>query len=210
VVEIDERLVLSREGETLPEHRAKDGSGALQLREVTGITGERLLVERAPDEAAVRSALTAVHAAGIRAVAIAFMHSYAYPEHERIVGRIAGELGFTQVSLSSEVMPMVKIVPRGYTACADAYLTPHIVKYVDSFRSGFAQGLASAPGRPCATQLSFMQSDGGLTPVEFFSGHRAILSGPAGGVVGYALTTWDAQRKQPIVAFDMGGTSTGA
>ncbi len=98
-------------------------------------------------------------------------------------------------------------MPRGYTACADAYLTPHIVKYVSSFKAGFEGGLkARASGN--GVQLSFMQSDGGLTPVEFFSGHRAILSGPAGGVVGYALTTWDAATRQPIVAFDMGGTST--
>lgn len=82
---------------------------------------------------------------------------------------------------------------------ADAYLTPHILRYVHSFMSGFADLKPS--------QVSFMQSDGGLAPVTSFSGHRAILSGPAGGVVGYALTTYPVERK-PVVGFDMGGTST--
>ncbi|KAL4234607.1 hypothetical protein ACF0H5_006248 [Mactra antiquata] len=124
-----------------------------------------------------------------------------YDEHERKVGEIAKQLGFTQVSLSSEVMPMVRIVPRGYTACADAYLTPCIQKYVEGFASGFKGGLQDM-------RVLFMQSDGGLTPVESFLGSRAILSGPAGGVVGYALTTYNNETKMPVIGFDMGGTST--
>ncbi|XP_050420329.1 5-oxoprolinase isoform X2 [Adelges cooleyi] len=94
-------------------------------------------------------------------------------------------------------MPMVKIVPRGFTACADAYLTPHIQKYVQSFASGFKNNLKDV-------NILFMQSDGGLTPMDSFNGSRAILSGPAGGVVGYTATT----PYKPIIGFDMGGTST--
>ena len=197
VVEVDERLVLVRPGEELPEHVA-------HLPIVTGTTGEPLVVERAPDDAVVTAELRALLAAGIHSVAICFLHSYTYGAHEEAVGALAASLGFTQVSLSSRVMPMVKIVPRGYTAAADAYLTPHIQAYIASFKAGFQGGLEEEGG----TRLSFMQSDGGLSPVGSFSGHKAVLSGPAGGVVGYALTTWNDVTKQPICAFDMGGTST--
>lgn len=100
-------------------------------------------------------------------------------------------------------MPMVKIVPRGTSATADAYLTPCIKDYIKGFVSGFDDGFKNG-----TTQLQFMQSDGGLVPVSNFSGFKAILSGPAGGVVGYALTTFDLQSKVPVIGFDMGGTST--
>jgi 5-oxoprolinase (ATP-hydrolysing) len=211
VLEVDERLILSSpaglengEDGILPQHKDK-ATGKPFLKEVTGTTGEKLLVEKEPDLASLRVSLQAILDSGIRAVAIVFMHSYAYPNHEISVGTLAKEMGFEQVSLSSEVMPMVKIIPRGFTASADAYLTPHTRAYINSFAKGFENQLKSTPDKHCDTQLSFMQSDGGLTPVEYFSGHRAILSGPAGGVVGYALTTWNAQKvkKAPIVAFDM-------
>jgi 5-oxoprolinase (ATP-hydrolysing) len=203
VVEVDERLVLEKggSGEELPALAGKEV--------VVGSTGERLIVERAPDAAAVRRQLEAVRARGIDSIAVVLLHSYAYPQHERLVAEQARALGFSQVSLSSEVMAMVKAVPRGFTACADAYLTPHITRYVQSFKSGFANALESTADAPCTVRLSFMQSDGGLTPVEYFSGHRAILSGPAGGVVGYARTTYDpSEGRSQLVAFDMGGTST--
>ena len=115
---------------------------------------------------------------------------------------MAAELGFTQVSLSSRVMPMVKMVPRGLTTCIDAYLTPVINSYLRSFKSGFDSGLAQN------VRVSFMQSDGGLAPMDAFSGHRAILSGPAGGVVGYAATSYRPEAPQAVIGFDMGGTST--
>ena len=108
------------------------------------------------------------------------------------MGALAVDMGFTQVSLSSSLMPMVKLVPRGYTAAADAYLTPHILAYVQRFKAGFEHGLeppppgaaaaAAAPSPP--PSLLFMQSDGGLASAACFSGHRAVLSGPAAGVVG--------------------------
>ena len=97
------------------------------------------------------------------------------------VGRLAKEMGFSQISLSSRVMPMIKLVARGDTTMTDAYLNPHIQDYLTSFRSGFSDHLEK-------TGLLFMQSDGGLAPADDFTGSRAILSGPAGGVVGFAMT----------------------
>ena len=95
--------------------------------------------------------------------------------------QIASEMGFGHISLSHQVMPMVRIVPRGFTACVDAYLTPCIKRYLDGFCNGFENNLKN---------VSFMQSDGGLIDMANFNGSRAILSGPAGGVVGYAKTAY--------------------
>jgi 5-oxoprolinase (ATP-hydrolysing) len=125
-------------------------------------------------------------------------------EHEKQLGKLAASVGFTHISLSNEIMPMIKIVPRGTSTTADSYLTPCIQNYIKGFVDGFDDGLKNG-----STSLQFMQSDGGLVPVDNFSGFRAILSGPAGGVVGYALTTYSDQQKQPVIGFDMGGTSTG-
>ncbi|MEQ2175436.1 hypothetical protein GOODEAATRI_017948, partial [Goodea atripinnis] len=123
---------------------------------------------------------------------------FSWSDHEKAVGSLARRLGFTQVSLSSEVMPMVRAVPRGYTVCADAYLTPKIHQYLKGFIAGFEGGLKDV-------DVLFMQSDGGLTPMEQFCGSRAILSGPAGGVVGYAITSYSQMEKTPVIGFDMGG-----
>lgn len=116
--------------------------------------------------------------AGITSLAIVLAHSFACPEHEIQVGAIAAELGFTHVTMSHQAMPMVRLVNRGYTACAEAYLTPHVERYLESFTAGFKNKLAGV-------DVLFMQSDGGLTNMQGFRGARAILSGPAGGVVGY-------------------------
>lgn len=124
-------------------------------------------------------------------------------DHENSIGDLAQSIGFTYISLSNDVMPMVKIVPRGTSAVADAYLTPCIQKYIQGFVSGFDDGFEA--GR---TKLQFMQSDGGLVPVNNFSGFKAILSGPAGGVVGYSATSYE-DGQDPVIGFDMGGTSTG-
>ena len=197
VVEVDERVVLLKEGECV--HNAE---------EILGISQERLYVEKSIDETEVEDILRNILAKGIKSLAVVLMHSYTYREHELIVKRIAEQLGFEQVSLSSEVMPMVRIVPRGCTTCVDAYLTPVIKRYLASFCQGFDEGLKKV-------QVNFMQSDGGLTPMESFCGNRAILSGPAGGVVGYAMTTsipiegsGSEVKNMPVIGFDMGGTST--
>ncbi|MBT5795227.1 MAG: 5-oxoprolinase, partial [Deltaproteobacteria bacterium] len=190
VVEVDERVRIVREDEK--------NSQDSRLEIVEGTTGEEFAVLAKPDLAVVRQELNAVFEKGIRAVAVVFLHAYAFPEHERQIGVIAREIGFEQISLSHEVMPMVKMVARGDTTTVDAYLTPHIRNYLQSFRSGFSDNLENS-------QLLFMQSDGGLTDSGKFKGSNAILSGPAGGVVGYAVTT---DLGQPVIGFDMGGTST--
>ncbi|XP_037237112.1 5-oxoprolinase isoform X3 [Falco rusticolus] len=193
VIEVDERLIPHQPGCRLP--------GKETLPVLEGSTGASLLVQRPLELSALRQELEGVLARGIRSLAVLLLHSYAWPGHEEQVGALARELGFQHVSLSSAVAAMVRAVPRGYTACADAYLTPCIHRYLESFRAGFAHQLQEVP-------VLFMRSDGGLTPMEHFSGARAILSGPAGGVVGYAMTTYRREDGQPVIGFDMGGTST--
>ena len=190
VIEVDERVRIIKDSEK------SDPDSGLEIAE--GTTGEKFAVLAKPDLESVSKELEAVFEKGILAVAVVFLHAYAFPEHERQIGKIADEIGFEQISLSHEVMPMVKMVARGDTTTVDAYLTPHIRNYLESFRSGFSDNLEKS-------QLLFMQSDGGLTDSGNFKGSNAILSGPAGGVVGYAVTT---ELGQPVIGFDMGGTST--
>ncbi len=189
VIEVDERLRLVRPEEVVEEEL------------LSGVTGEQFAVLARPDLAVLRPQLEELLKRGINSLAVVFLHAYACPQHEEAVGELAEELGFSQVSLSSSVIPMVKLVSRGDTTMVDSYLTPHIRDYLESFKKGFADRLVD-------TQLLFMQSDGGLAPAEDFTGSRAILSGPAGGVVGYAMTTYNRETKKPVIGFDMGGTST--
>uniref|UniRef100_F6XQF8 5-oxoprolinase, ATP-hydrolysing n=1 Tax=Macaca mulatta TaxID=9544 RepID=F6XQF8_MACMU len=188
VLEVDERVVL---------HRGEAGTGT----PVKGRTGDLLDVQQPVDLGTLRGKLEGLLSRGIRSLAVVLMHSYTWAQHEQQVGALARELGFSHVSLSSEAMPMVRIVPRGHTACADAYLTPAIQRYVQGFRRGFQGQLKDV-------QVLFMRSDGGLAPMDAFGGSRAVLSGPAGGVVGYSATTYQQEGGQPVIGFDMGGTST--
>ena len=162
-------------------------------------------VEKAPDLAAVRRDLEAAKADGIDAVAIVFMHAYRYPEHERQVAALAREMGFGQVSVSHEVSPLIKLVGRGDTTVVDAYLSPILRRYVSQVSTDLHSGSAAASKDP--TRLMFMMSSGGLTAAELFQGKDAILSGPAGGVVGMAQTGHEAGFER-LIGFDMGGTST--
>ena len=155
-------------------------------------------VIRPLQEAQVRRALQAAHDAGLRAVAVAFLHGYLNPVHEVRVGEMAREMGFTQVSLSHQASRLAKLVGRGDTTVADAYLSPILRRYVDQ-----VQG---ALGASCA-RLLFMQSNGGLTDARLFQGKDAILSGPAGGIVGMVKTAQAAGFSR-LIGFDMGGTST--
>ncbi|MEN8219886.1 MAG: hydantoinase B/oxoprolinase family protein [Pseudomonadota bacterium] len=145
---------------------------------------------------AVRPALEAAHRQGIDSVAIVFMHAYRYPKHEQQVAALARELGFTQISVSHQVSPLIKLVSRGDTTVVDAYLSPILRRYVDSV----ARELGDV-------KLLFMQSNGGLTDAHLFQGKDAILSGPAGGYVG-AVKTSTLAGFHKIINFDMGGTST--
>ncbi len=153
------------------------------------------------EEASARDALQSAFDDGIRGVAIAFMHAYLNPAHERRVAAIAREIGFTQVSTSHGTSPLIKLVGRGDTAVVDAYLTPILSRYVEQVRS------ALDPQDTRATRLMFMQSNGGLTDAALFQGKDAILSGPAGGVVGMVKTA-ELAGFDRIIGFDMGGTST--
>ena len=148
------------------------------------------------DEPAAVAALAAAFADGIRAVAVAFMHAWAHPAHEQRVGALARAAGFTQVSLSHQASPLPRIVPRADTTVVDAYLSPILRRYVE-------QVAAELPG----VRLYFMQSSGGLAEARSFQGKDAILSGPAGGIVGAARTAAMAGFER-IIGFDMGGTST--
>jgi 5-oxoprolinase (ATP-hydrolysing) len=133
---------------------------------------------------------------GIAAVAVVGMHGHLHPEHEQATGKLAAAVGFTQISLSSEVSPLMKLVSRGDTTVADAYLSPVLRRYVDSVA-------AELPG----TRVMFMQSNGGLAEAGRFRGKDAILSGPAGGIVGMARMSQLAGFDR-VIGFDMGGTST--
>ncbi len=166
VVEIDERY--SAEGEVLT---ALDAAGA-------------------------RTALQGAFDDGIRSVAICFMHGYRYTDHEAAVADIAREIGFTQVSVSHEVSPLMKFVGRGDTTVVDAYVSPILRRYVDLIAAQVGDA-----------RLMFMQSNGGLADARFFQGKDSILSGPAGGIVGAAQTAHMAGFDK-IIGFDMGGTST--
>ncbi len=155
---------------------------------------------------------------GIRSCAIVFMHGYRYSEHEKQVAKIAKEIGFTQISVSHEVSPLMKLVSRGDTAVVDAYLSPILRRYVeqvtsqlieaDSGNEGLLMPNAQCP-MPNAQfpKLMFMQSNGGLVDAAQFQGKNSILSGPAGGIVGAVQTSKKAGFDK-IITFDMGGTST--
>ncbi|KAF2664480.1 5-oxoprolinase [Microthyrium microscopicum] len=216
VVEVEERVTLEDYAED-PERSQTDAPSidsakAKDAKVVKGLSGEAVRILKTLDEDGLRKQLQEVFDAGIKSVAVCLMHSYTFPEHENIVGKVARDIGFGHVSLSSELMPMIKLVPRATSACADAYLTPAIRKYIDGFSQGFEGGLGTKSVQKeegnKGARCEFMQSDGGLVDVAGFSGLRAILSGPAGGVVGYALTSYDPETKIPVIGFDMGGTST--
>src|SRR5438128_3534165 len=141
---------------------------------------------------------------GIRACAIVLMHGYRYPEHERRLAQLARTIGFTQISVSHDVSPLMKLVSRGDTTVVDAYLSPILRRYVDEVERDLVGSAAGTPARP---RLQFMQSNGGLTDAHRFQGKDAILSGPAGGIVGMVRTS-EAAGFSKVIGFDMGGTST--
>ena len=179
------------------------------------------------DTRQVEEQLKALYDEGFRSLAIVFVHSYTYPQHEEIVGNLARKIGFEHVSESSKLVPMIKMVLRGVSSTADAYLTPILRQYLDGFFSGFDKSLKEGTYHAdelahegaleyhlrCAisdrllgkrgARVEFMASDGGLVDLNNFSGLKSILSGPAGGVVGYALTSWDGRpgKKVPVIGY---------
>ncbi|KAN0108408.1 Hydantoinase/oxoprolinase N-terminal region domain containing protein [Hyaloscypha variabilis] len=217
VVEIDERVTLEDYAEDPERHITKveghdSQNGAANQDLVRGLSSEAIRILQRPQEETVKKQLQEVFDSGIRSIAVCLMHGYTFSDHEALVGRLARDIGFSHVSLSHELMPMIKLVPRATSACADAYLTPAIKKYIAGFQKGFEGGLGTSnvqnESGTMGARCEFMQSDGGLVDVDKFSGLKAILSGPAGGVVGYALTSYDPETNTPVIGFDMGGTST--
>ncbi|MDI1365572.1 MAG: hydantoinase/oxoprolinase family protein, partial [bacterium] len=166
----------------------------VEIDERISVEGEVL---RPLDEASARQGLQAAFDAGFRAVAIVLMHGFRFADHEARVGAIARDIGFSQVSISHEVSPLMKLIGRGDTTVVDAYLSPILRRYVDRVAGELGED----------TRLLFMQSNGGLTDARAFRGKDAILSGPAGGVVDMARTAAQAGFDR-VIGFDMGGTST--
>ncbi|NEZ05189.1 5-oxoprolinase [Wenzhouxiangella sp. XN201] len=148
------------------------------------------------DEDRVREQLESLRDKDIRALAVILMHGYRYPDHEKRIGDIAEELGFEQVSLSHRVSPLIRFIGRGDTTVVDAYLSPVLKRYADRVAAHLGN-----------VRLQFMKSDGGLTDAASFAGKDAILSGPAGGIVGSVRTAAMAGLER-VIGFDMGGTST--
>ncbi|WP_069173180.1 hydantoinase B/oxoprolinase family protein [Streptomyces griseus] len=153
-------------------------------------------IVRPLDRAAVAERLAQVRGEGVRSAAIVLMHGYRHPDHEKAVAAEAGDAGFTQVSCSHEVSPLIKLVPRGDTTVVDAYLSPILRRYVEEVAAELS-----------GIRLMFMQSSGGLREAAHFRGKDAVLSGPAGGVVGMVRTSEQAGYDR-VIGFDMGGTST--
>ncbi len=154
-------------------------------------------VHAALDEASARAALQQHFDRGLRSIAIALMHGYRFTAHEEALARIAREIGFAQISASHRVAPLIKLIARGDTSVADAYLSPVLRRYVAGLESGLGDAVATL----------YMQSNGGLASGEAFHGKDAILSGPAGGIVGMAAVARQAGFDH-VIGFDMGGTST--
>ena len=167
-----------------------------QVAEIGGRVGADGTEIEPLDEAAALAALAAARAHNIGAVAIVLMHAWKYPAHEQRLALLARAAGFAQVSVSHEVSPLLRLVPRGDTTVADAYLSPILRRYVDRVAADLG-----------GTKLLFMQSNGGLAEARHFQGKDAVLSGPAGGIVGAARTAAMAGLEK-IIGFDMGGTST--
>lgn len=162
VVEVDERVTI----EDYQQNPTPDKESLNQLLDsdkslTRGVSGEVVRVLEPLDETSTRASLQQLYEKGYRSIAVVLVHSYTFQEHELAIQKIAQEVGFNQISLSSQLLPMIKMTSRGASATADAYLTPVIQRYIEGFRSGFKDGLRSSD-----TRCEFMQSDGGLANFE--------------------------------------------
>ena len=167
---------------------------SIELNERTLADGT---VEHSPDDGETRRCLTELLAAGVESIAVCFVHGYRFPENEKIVGQIARDLGFSDVRLSHEVAPLIKMLNRGETTVLDAYLNPVIANYLNEIQAQLNP----------ASQMRLLTSSGSLVERNRFSGKDSVLSGPAGGVVGAARVA-QAAGFEKVITFDMGGTST--
>lgn len=201
VFEIDERVTIELFSEGGGDKLKIDVS--LDPNLVQTGSGDIVRIIKKPDYASIEADLRLMYEKGeIKTIALCLLHSYTFPDHELEIAKICKKIGFT-VSVSHELQPMIGLVNRASSTVADAYLSPVIQEYLEGFGAGFEGGLDSF-----GNKLLFMQSNGGLTPWYRFTGLKAILSGPAGGLVGYGKTCYDSSSGTATIGFDAGGTST--
>lgn len=199
VVEVDERVTIE-DYDLAPDAAAAHRRALTAARAgtdpdlVATASGDVVRVLRRPDLAAVRAQLRTLQLEGYTSVAIAFVHAYLFPDHEDAVAAEARALGFAHVTTSARTSPVIKLLNRSNATCSEAYLYPVIRRYVAGFEAGFAV----LPQR-----VEFMCSDGGLRAASRFRGNEALLSGPAGGLVGIARSCFDEEQQVPIIGFDM-------
>ncbi|KAK7962240.1 uncharacterized protein PG986_003065 [Apiospora aurea] len=201
VIEVDERVTIEDyDLNPFPKERTVAAAASYDDPDLIATpSGEIVRILQRIDPARVRKQLQDLRDQGFESLAICFMHAYIFPDHEDAVATLARDVGFKYVTTSAQTSPVVKLLNRSNSTCSEAYLYPIIRQYVENFESGFAQ----LPQR-----VEFMCSDGGLKQAQKFKGNEALLSGPAGGVVGIARSCFDEVEGTPIIGFDMGGTST--
>lgn len=197
VIEVDERVTI--EDYDLNPAPMDVTKGLTDKNLVRTPSGEIIRILKRIDVDEVGRQLNELKDQGYTSLAIAFMHSYLFKDHEEQVAQMARDIGFTFVTLSSEISPSIKLLNRSNSTCSEAYLYPVIRQYVENFQDGF---------KILPQNVEFMCSDGGLKHAKKFRGNEALLSGPAGGVVGIARSCFDDEDKTPLIGFDMGGTST--
>ncbi|KAL4903050.1 hypothetical protein BDW74DRAFT_186640 [Aspergillus multicolor] len=197
VVEIDERITV--EDYDLNPWPLDKNAELTDSDLVRTESGEVIRVLKRVDLTQVRAQLRQLQEEGYTSLAIAFLHSYLYPSHEKCVASLAESMGFKYVTNSSSISPTIKFLDRSNSVCSEAALYPLVREYISAFEAGFS----TPPAR-----VDFMCSDGGLRSAARFRGNEALLSGPAGGVVGVAKTCFDPVDRTPVIGFDMGGTST--
>ncbi|CZR65608.1 probable oxoprolinase [Phialocephala subalpina] len=197
VVELNERVTI--EDYDMNPFPAKFPTPLDDLALIRTASGEIVRILKKLDVKEICTALRHLRLKGYDSVAVCFMHSHIFPDHEKRVISLAKEEGFLFASASSDISPHIKILRRATSVCSEAYLYPIIRRYVDDFQQGF---------KVLPKRVEFMCSDGGLRPADQFSGNEALLSGPAGGVVGIARSCYDKYESTAVIGFDMGGTST--
>ena len=201
VLEVDERITIETFSEGGGDKLKIDVDSDPNL--VRSSTGDIIRILKGPNYEKVEADLQQLYDQGeIKTIALCLLHSYAFPDHEKQIAKICKKIGFS-VSVSHELQPMIGMVNRTSSTVADAYLSPVVQEYMEGFGAGFEGGLESF-----GNKLLFMQSNGGLAPWYRFTGLKAILSGPAGGVVGFGETCYDTKSRTATIGFDAGGTST--
>ena len=190
-MDVDERVTIENYELNPGPHPEFDGDDPSLVKT---ISGEVVRILQPLDVESTRASLRDLRNRGLMSVAICYLHSHIFPDHERLTAQIAQEEGFESVSWSAEISPRIKILPRITGVCTDAYLSPVVSTYVN----GFLESFDTPPQR-----VDFIASDGGLRKAQLYSGNAALLSGPAGGVVGIARSCYDLKDPKALIGFDM-------